>query len=555
MYKVLLVEDEPIVRLALKSLVQWEKYDFDMELEASNGKKALDIINSNMDVDIIIADINMPVMNGLEFIGEVNKMNIDPTIIVLSAYDDYKLVREAFKLGIYDYILKTEMEPDKILKLLLKVVHEKKHLKEKTYSNVYTANHKKDFLKNLLYGEKILQVETQVQAHGLRFEQQNLSVSFLLIDNFKKIKERYEDDTLKSLMNSVTYSIYQVLSEMNKGEVIGLSPEEYVLILSVNNFSQSFIRHKIDEILQIIRHSLCNYLNIEITVGVSGILNGYNNLPRLYKQAERNARLRYVLGKGKNIYPEDAAYLRSFYGKNTIEKDKELVSKTSNVSSCELDKLHSLIGREKGLLEALDLLDKHKCCDELEKIVQLIETFKAERIEEVYTYYLEVVFIIVHYIIDSDEDYKNIFQNNIDFYEIISGFETKDEIDNWIRELLDKLLKYLIDGKSETSSLLIRKAKQFIKENHMKRISLEMVSEYVGVSEGYLCKTFNKEEGETFMSYVTRVRIEKAKELLRNTNKKIYEICNDIGYVNVEHFSRTFKKITGLSPKQYKNKV
>ena len=105
MYKMLLVEDEPIVRLALKSLVDWNNYGFDEVLESSNGKKALEIMKSREDIDIVITDINMPVMNGIELIEQGKKLGSDTEFLVLSAYDDYSLVRSAFKLGINDYIL------------------------------------------------------------------------------------------------------------------------------------------------------------------------------------------------------------------------------------------------------------------------------------------------------------------------------------------------------------------------------------------------------------------------------------------------------------------
>ena len=91
MYKMLLVEDEPIVRLALKSLIDWNNYGFDEVLEASNGNKALEIIKARGDIDIVITDINMPVMNGIELIEESRRLGINTEFLVLSAYDDYHL--------------------------------------------------------------------------------------------------------------------------------------------------------------------------------------------------------------------------------------------------------------------------------------------------------------------------------------------------------------------------------------------------------------------------------------------------------------------------------
>ena len=106
MYKVMIADDEPLVRLAIKSLVDWEEHGFNLEIEASNGRQALKLLEDNPDMDIIITDINMPVMDGLELISKVIEKRFDTEIIVLSAYNDYAWIREAFKLGVNDYILK-----------------------------------------------------------------------------------------------------------------------------------------------------------------------------------------------------------------------------------------------------------------------------------------------------------------------------------------------------------------------------------------------------------------------------------------------------------------
>ena len=106
MNKILLVEDEQIVRLALKSLIEWEKYNIDINYEAANGKEAIKILEKHPDIDIILTDINMPIMDGIELIEYVHTLKINPEIVVLSAYDDYNLVRKAFKIGVNDYIIK-----------------------------------------------------------------------------------------------------------------------------------------------------------------------------------------------------------------------------------------------------------------------------------------------------------------------------------------------------------------------------------------------------------------------------------------------------------------
>lgn len=138
MYKVMIADDEPLVRLAIKSLVDWEEHGFNLEIEASNGRQALKLLEDNPDMDIIITDINMPVMDGLELISKVIEKRFDTEIIVLSAYNDYAWIREAFKLGVNDYILKTAMEPQNLLDILqttAKKIDKKKNMAQRDKSD------------------------------------------------------------------------------------------------------------------------------------------------------------------------------------------------------------------------------------------------------------------------------------------------------------------------------------------------------------------------------------------------------------------------------------
>ncbi|MEH7336937.1 response regulator, partial [Neobacillus drentensis] len=195
MYKMLLVEDEPIVRLALKSLIDWNNYGFDEVLEASNGNKALEIIKARGDIDIVITDINMPVMNGIELIEESRRLGINTEFLVLSAYDDYTLVRSAFKLGINDYILKTEMEPDKILKMVMASLEDKKRKKGSKNQSV----NRNELVRKLIAGDF---TERDLENSVLRLKGENYICCSLLIDSFLIVKKRYEDNDLKELMSS-----------------------------------------------------------------------------------------------------------------------------------------------------------------------------------------------------------------------------------------------------------------------------------------------------------------------------------------------------------------
>lgn len=531
MYKILLVEDEPIVRLALKSLVDWKTYGFDEVLEASNGKKALEIIKTREDIDIVITDINMPVMNGIELIEESKKLWGDTEFLVLSAYDDYSLVRSAFKLGINDYILKTEMEPDKIVNMVLTALENKK----KSSSSKKKTIDRNELIRNFFAGDLN---KLEIKDSILRLKGDYYLCCSILIDSFKIIEERYEDNDLKELISSVVNAVYQVLETVNTGEIIPISPEEYGIVFAFESSMEGNIDEKLAEILGKIRSALLNFLNIEVTIGISEVVKDIKKVKLLLEEGRRNARLRFIYGKGKNIYPKDEEEV------NNIKKNKN-----NNITQ----QIIIEMGKENGLLESLDRLDEEKCIEEMKRIFKLKELSFTENIESYYIYYLEIVMMVIHYIMkDEGNNLEAIIGGDLDFYSEIRKFDTKAEIEEWLVKLLRIVISSLRKMNIRESDA-IKQAKDFIQKNYDTKVTLDMVSRVVGFSKAYFSKIFTEETGDNFTTYLTNVRIEKAKDLLAKTEMKIYEVCDHIGYPNIEHFSRTFKKLVGVSPIQYKN--
>ena len=301
----MLVEDEPIVRLAIKSLVNWKEMGFLIGFEAANGKQALNILEENPDIDIIITDINMPIMDGLEFISKVSESGMTPEIIVLSAYNEYDWVRKSFKLGVNDYILKTEMEPEGILEIVKGVAAKiEKRKKVASQRNSGDILHDIRFLKDkklteLLENGNIESLYNDGAYSYLNLKRGSIAICYLWIDNYDVVKERYINNSLKEFTQSVFNSIDQILNETNTGEVLCQSPEEYILFLSFNEASQKQIRSRIMDVLGRIQYSLRNYVNISVSIGVSDVKRSNEPINCLFEQASQNVKLRFIVGKGK----------------------------------------------------------------------------------------------------------------------------------------------------------------------------------------------------------------------------------------------------------------
>lgn len=169
-----------------------------------------------------------------------------------------------------------------------------------------------------------------------------------------------------------------------------------------------------------------------------------------------------------------------------------------------------------------------------------------------YDNYLRFIFILINYLSEINEDIGDIFDFTISFHEEIVKFETIKDINGWIINISDKIFDYLDKTRNKLHSRAIIKALKFIKSNfNDKNLDLKLISEYVELSPSHFSRLFLKETGANFCEYLTDIRINEAKRLFRETNMKVYEVCFAIGYDNVEHFSRMFKKNTGFSPNNF----
>lgn len=418
MYKALIVDDEPIVGIMLKSLIDWEEFGIDAVYEAENGKQALALMEKQPDIDIVLTDISMPVMDGLQLMEAIKNRGWMPVMVVLSAYEDYKLVRSAFKFGVIDYILKTDIDAPKVRELMANVVGRLREKGERTPAKEDgQAVSKERILKKLL-------LEPWEEAFAPDAQRLNLSghpvvACCLVIDDYADIQARYEGHELDSFAQSVSSAIKQVLEKAGAGEAVCLAPDRYALVLDSREDAQS--KAKTMQLLQTIKTNLSQYMNIGVTIGVSDAKPGHEALHSLYQQAEQNAGLRSAIGKPQILFPEDAARL-------------------------------------------------------------------AQEKESGHTGYA------------------------------------------------------------------MQRAVAFIQENYKdENMSVWMVSHYLGLSENHFSTQFRKEIGKNFLHYLTELRMEEAKRLMQTTNLKIYEICECVGYSNVEHFSRLFKKVTGQSPNSFRN--
>jgi two-component system response regulator YesN len=383
MRPVLIVDDEPLVRVSLRSLVDWSRWGFECAAEASNGEEALHFLQEHPETALVILDLVMPRMDGLELLRRLRERGPMPQVIVLTAHDEFAMVRQAFKLGAADYLLKSELEPDRLAPLLEAAGKRAGRFAGPADTAGHAVALKQQALRLLLESDRPDELREVLRARGIELGAL-LRLGLLIVKDFQVVSARYDESAPSSFPVTLIAVVEQVLERHEAGGIashlLRVSDDEYVIVLSFGE------RHAASRIAD------AGYMNVAVDVAWSAACDpGAGSGPASLYRALTAGRLR----------PS-----------------------------------------------------------------RLVERAR-DRIREAF----------------SDP------------------------------------------------------------ELHLDSLSAEL-----GVTPNHLSAQFSRESGRSFREYLAFVRVEAAKRLLAGSTLKVWEVAEKVGFSSVEHFSRIFKKLTGVSP-------
>lgn len=528
---VMLVDDYQLITDGLKKSFDWEEEGFPVVAQALNGKQALELLK-DIPVDIIFTDIRMPVMNGIELIKIVTAEYPQIKIAVLSAYDDFEQVRAAFKLGADDYLLKQEVGADTIKNILEKFKGEllisqsrmelasNQQLRTKILRGkdeiadlpIENKNELRDvILKKLLFSESMHDAE--IQKLGLNFPYDKLALMRFTIETADVL------DNAEIFFFSLEHLLCDEIEQKFSCCLLNTNYNEYNLIYSYDGDNLHSIGN---EIFVFLREKLSALTTTVLSAAVSGCGDSLNMLHNMLSQAKQALAYRFLYGKGKLLFFDD------------IEENEPIpidaAGRLSDLKKC----LHN-----KSLV---DIFNKPSMI-----LISAKETTMLDR-QQISALFTRYIWIIIEFIeeqniaIDCDKLLVTL--------QFLLSNGSLTELNEWVMEILAQ-----ISGLSESQNRHITQFKKYISMNYANSsLKIDDVAQNLGISVGHIGKLIYKETGCHFSDYLNLYRIECAKDMLINTTKKVYEIAYDTGYSNVEHFTRVFKKLVGITPLSYANK-
>lgn len=534
--KVFLVEDEMVIRRGIKNSIDWEKEGYIFCGEASDGELAYPMIIKEKP-DILITDIRMPFMDGLELCKLVKKELPNIKILILSGYDEFDYAKEAIRLGVTEYLLKP-ISSGKLLEALngvsesIRREKEDKDLVRKYMEEMreYTEHEKQKFFEQMIAGN--LSMADALET-GKKYEM-NLSAGMynLLLFRFTLGKENRKSG---ELLGEAEYAIEKLTERLEYVFEFQRGVEGWAFLLMADNEEQ--MSERVKELSKDLEEIMKNYSTIAYFGGIGQPVARLRELEESFREAERALAARFTMELNRIISVED---IRMAQNVDTLD-DIEITS------FGEIEKTRTML--EKFLNNGAE--------DEIDEFVDVyINELPEENLKSVLMrqYIIMDAYIVMMSFCEKIEGIEGEMQaQSEELKNSMKTIQTLEEIKNYIRMLLKKIIGVRDTISGRRYSDIIEIAKDQIRKTYMSdEISLNTIAAEVGMSPSYFSSIFSKEMGKTFVEYLTEIRMDRAKELLMCSSMKTSEIGYEVGYKDPHYFSYIFKKTQNCTPKEFR---
>jgi two-component system response regulator YesN len=525
----MIVDDEPIIRMGLRKIVNWEEYGFKIVCEARDGEDALKLLE-DYNIDFIVTDIRMHKITGIELLRAIREMGLDILVLLLSGYDEFSYAQQGIRLGAFDYILKP-LDSQKLKNTLVNV-YKKLAAKEKK-NHEFIINKiisSEKVLYDLLRGKNLMLLDEYIEQYNLPLIKDKVQVAIIEINEIvissEEGAENPERDYLEKSINTLIerklnenglehFSI--VDGDFGKKFIIAQTDKD----MAIQDFNEIFTRS-----LRSILKGSHEELKVQLNIGVGNAYNQLYSIHKSYLNAKEALKYKYVIGTNRIIHISEIADLRVENFVYPIAKEKELIASI-------------ILGKE----DAAEMLMK------LIKEITQILNFDMFRINMTFTQLLNNIYTNVL-------NKYSFLEDVYDLSKIVKvgflGVETLEEIETRFIENIKSLINIISEYNLNQGDNTVQRACEYVLSHIEEDITLTAIANNFNISKNYFCSIFKQQTGENFLEYVTKAKMERAKVLLKRHDYKVYEVSDVLGYKETAYFSKLFKKHTGCTPAEYK---
>ncbi|HUU26191.1 MAG TPA: response regulator [archaeon] len=523
MLKVMIVEDEELIREGLRKNIEWESLGLEVVGSAENGVEAIQLCKS-LKPDILITDIRMPIVSGLELIEKVKADNEDTVFIIISGYDDFTYAQQAIKYGVNDYFLKP-IELEKLTEKLRVLSSQISLFRSQKVSNNQLhefVDHvipflKRQFFLELLYGPYENR-EIYARLCDLGIVKESYYYSTVLVQLQLKGKSYNANVDIEEAYSP------SLINSFNNGDEVYLVKKNGPIALFAAIFQDSSAEAVKKRIVWYIEEIQKNDYLLYATYGTI-----IKNVDQLHVSF---------------INARDRLLLQQLFGYKRLD-EMSIDTKSITVHSIDFPAVE----------EAIKQGDEKRLAEQLSYIQWVITSTDGNERDSMDL--LENLFHVLSRLTQSNGlNIDNIFRESEDALRYDRNDPSYENIFSNLKRLAHVLLDYSTTREDKSAKNLISKAKEYIHQHCFKwNFSMEDVADFLELNPSYFSAIFKNTEGTTYIDYVTRCRLDRAKQLLKNKDAKISSIAKKVGYQHPAYFNYLFKKHFQVTPSEFRMTV
>lgn len=532
----MIVDDEEIIKNGIINAVNWDEHGYTIVAQAGDGRRALEIAKETKP-DIILTDIFMPIMDGLEFAKELKQCMPETVIIFLSGYNEFNYAQKAIELGVYRYLTKPVQE-EELLEVLKEASKDLEHreLEKAQISKLKALIRdslpllKERFLLNLVKGNlKENEILSKLNYLNMNMQSSNFFCMVISLDDYFLFAEKSNEDDQNLYKFAVQNIAEEVLSKIQGHFATFEEKRNEIGVLFWFDEQPASYLSVLYPVLQEIQNHIHSYLRTTISIGIGKMCSDLTQVPKSYSEAEESLEFRTVYGKNSILYIGDINPTGSY--KTSVQ----------------------IYRKQEELLKAVKSGSLENSTEMLNRIFESLRSESYIKSEQIHLFVIQILIELEQVVIEFDGDVNEIFGKKFAPLALLN-FDTFEDIQVKVSEIIHKTVDFINSRRKLVNRNFIEKAKEFINGSFaLEDLNLGSISEKVSVSPGYLSQLFKQVEGISCVEYITKIRINNAKRLLKETNLKTYEIAEKSGYVDPQYFSTCFKKIVGVSPTDYRD--
>lgn len=535
LYKIMLVDDEEDVREGVSHKINWEQIGFKIVGYAENGQEALELAEK-LHPDVLMTDIKMPFMDGLTLCEKMKQMMPEIKLVILSGFDEFEYAQKAIQFEVTEYILKP-INSKELTNVLVRIKNQMdvEYSEKCNYDKLY-----QHYIKSLpIIREKFLVglMEGRIPEDRIATYCDNCEVHFsgevmavAVVQGYGKIQGDKSNNMPSSYENELTLMSIKGICDENLGkrlEYISFIYLDYLIVIAMLEKKE-----KVFELLQNLNltcEASQKFLNVSMSAGIGYLCEKAIDLSHSYEGAKVALEYRVLSCAGPN---------KAIYILDVEPGTKDQVS----FGEQDLQKL----------IRAIKLGEIYELKEVLKQIIDNLSQ-NMTSIQQYQIFVVELIADLFKFCRGYEIDLQDVFKDRFDFYHDILKYDSLDRLSSWLLEKCLKIQKIIQQERMDSVKLIATKTKQYISEYYFDPdLSVDMMCSELHVSAAYFSTIFKKETGMSFVTYLTKVRLEEAIRLLNTTDEKTYVISSKVGYLEPNYFSYVFKKHFGISPMKYR---